>query len=79
MQAPTPRQLEVLRLVRDFIRDKGYPPTKRELAKLLNVSSPTGVTNILDAAEQKGLVRLIPFISRGIQITEAGLQACNAS
>ena len=75
MQAPTPRQKQVLVLVRDYILAHGYPPTKRELADALGVSSATGVSDILDAAEKKGLVKLVPFISRGIRLTDEGLSA----
>ena len=79
MQEPTQRQKQVLVLVRDYIAQHGYPPTKRELADILGVSSATGVSDILDAAERKGLVVLVPFISRGIRLTTEGLEAIKES
>jgi len=75
MREPTDRQREVLTLVRDYISINGYPPTQRELAAKLGIKSATAVSDILAAAEKKGLVRLIPFISRGIQLTAEGLLA----
>lgn len=76
---PTARQKQVLLLVRDFVLKNNYPPTKRELANLLGVKSATGVNDILEAAEKKGLVKLVPFISRGIILTEAGLEVLKSA
>ena len=50
----TSRQREVLDAIRSFAAGKGYPPSIRELGRMLNISSLRGVTIHLDALEKKG-------------------------
>lgn len=50
----TPRQRQVLDTIREFILDKGYGPSIRELGSILGISSLRGVTIHLDALERKG-------------------------
>jgi len=50
----TVRQRQVLDTIREFILDKGYGPSIRELGSILGISSLRGVTIHLDALERKG-------------------------
>lgn len=50
----TARQRQVLEVIREFIHDKGYPPSIRELGRILDISSLRGVTIHLDALAKKG-------------------------
>lgn len=50
----TARQREVLEAIREFQVRKGYPPSIRELGKILGISSLRGVTIHLDAIQKKG-------------------------
>ncbi len=52
----TARQREVLDCIRMYQAEKGYPPSIRELGKMLNISSLRGVTIHLDALERKGWI-----------------------
>jgi len=52
----TARQREVLEAVREFQARIGYPPSIRELGKILGISSLRGVTIHLDAIEKKGWI-----------------------
>jgi len=52
----TPRQQQILELVRDFTTDHGYAPTVRELCRLAGVSSPDTVQYHLDNLRAKGLL-----------------------
>jgi len=36
----TPRQAEILTMIRDCIYDEGYPPTRAEIAKAFGFRSP---------------------------------------
>ena len=63
-----PRQQETLDLLVMFISARGYPPTARELADLLGVSSPNSATEHLRALERKGVITVARGISRGITI-----------
>jgi repressor LexA len=66
MDQLTKKQEEVLFLIRKFLRDKGYPPTVRELVFLTGRKSTAGVQKILDALERKGHIKKAPGRSRGI-------------
>jgi repressor LexA len=69
MNELTLRQREVLTFLEDFLDDRGYPPSIREIAERLRVSGTLGVTKHLDALERKGYLRREPGSSRGIRLT----------
>lgn len=56
----TKRQRAVLETIRHWIRQRGYPPTIRELGKLLGIKSLRGVTTHLDAIAKKGFLKREP-------------------
>src|SRR3989338_4105498 len=56
----TTRQQTVLETIRAWIRERGYPPTIRELGKLLGIKSLRGVTTHLDAIAKKGFLKREP-------------------
>jgi repressor LexA len=53
----TKRQQTVLEAIRSWIRERGYPPTIRELGKTLGIKSLRGVTTHLDAIAKKGFLK----------------------
>lgn len=53
----TKRQQTVLETIRNWIRERGYPPTIRELGKQLGIKSLRGVTTHLDAIAKKGFLK----------------------
>jgi repressor LexA len=75
MDSPlTPRQNELLEIIRRHIADTGMPPSRPELARLLGIASTNGVFKHLDALARKGAIELIPGLARGIRVLEeAGL------
>jgi repressor LexA len=64
----TDRQKEVLNFISTYIEDNKYPPTFREIAKALDISSTKGVTDHLAVLEKKGFINRIKNNSRSIQI-----------
>lgn len=66
----TPRQQEVLDLIRRYIADKGLPPTRVEIAGTLGFKSPNSAEEHLQALARKGVVELVPGTSRGIRLVE---------
>jgi repressor LexA len=56
----TKRQHTVLETIRAWIRERGYPPTIRELGKQLGIKSLRGVTTHLDAIAKKGFLKREP-------------------
>jgi repressor LexA len=70
----TPRQAEILGVIRDYVAENGMPPSRPELARLLGIASTNGVFKHLDALARKGALELVPNAARGIRIKEpAGL------
>lgn len=53
----TKRQSTVLDTIRSMIKERGYPPTIRELGKQLGIKSLRGVTTHLDAIAKKGFLK----------------------
>jgi repressor LexA len=62
----TKRQGELLSLIRQFVREKGYSPTVRELVALTGKKSTAGVQKLLHALGRKGYIERAPGRSRGI-------------
>ena len=70
----TPRQAQVLDLIRRHIEDTGYPPTRADIAQALGFKSPNAAEEHLKALARKGAIEMIPGTSRGIRLPEeAGL------
>ena len=66
----TPRQAEVLDLIRQHITDTGYPPTRADIAQELGFKSPNAAEEHLKALARKGAIEMIPGTSRGIRLPE---------
>jgi len=75
----SPKQLEVLSFIRDFLGDHSLPPTRGEIAGGLGLRNRQGIDQHLRALEQKGVIELIPGISRGIRLREETLPAGSAT
>ena len=56
----TKRQQTVLETIRGWIRQRGYPPTIREIGKQMGIKSLRGVTTHLDAIAKKGFLKREP-------------------
>lgn len=57
MESLTKRQEDTLNFIKEYIVVHGYPPTVRELAKELDVSSPATVQAHLDRLADKGYIK----------------------
>ena len=53
---PSARQRDVLVCIARSIRERGYPPTWREIGSALGIQSTNGVTEHVAALRRKGLV-----------------------
>ena len=53
----TKRQQTVLETIKMWIRQRGYPPTIREIGKQMGIKSLRGVTTHLDAIAKKGFLK----------------------
>ena len=64
----TPKQLQLLTLIRDFQRKHGYSPTMQELADVLDVSKVT-VFEHVGALAKKGLLRHLRHRARSLELS----------
>ncbi len=71
MQELTPRQREILELIRAFVAEFGIPPTRAEIAAELGFRSPNAAEEHLRALARKGAIELTPGTSRGIRLLES--------
>lgn len=70
MDPLTPRQQEILEVIRQCVEETGYPPTRAELAKIMGFRSPNAAEGHLKALARKGAIELVPGSSRGIRLKE---------
>ncbi|MFP5506158.1 MAG: transcriptional repressor LexA [Gammaproteobacteria bacterium] len=66
----TPRQAEILDLIRASITERGSPPTRAEIAAAFGFKSPNAAEEHLKALARKGVIELLPGSSRGIRLLE---------
>ena len=57
MDKLTKRQEDTLLFIKEYIVSHGYPPTVREIANAINVSSPATVQAHLDCLADKGYIK----------------------
>jgi repressor LexA len=67
----SPKQLEVLGFIQRFMAEHAFPPTRGEIAEGLKLKNRQGIDQHLRALQAKGVIDLIPGISRGIRLREA--------
>jgi repressor LexA len=53
----TEKQERILTFILEYVNDKGYPPSIREIGTHFSISSLRGVTVHLDALERKGFIK----------------------
>lgn len=70
----THRQAVVLSTIRGAIRERGYPPTMREIGDAVGLNSPSSVKHQLDALERKGFIRRDPHLPRALELIEPGTE-----
>lgn len=66
----TQRQKELLNFLKDFVREKGFPPTLREIASHFGLRGPRGPQKTLNILERKGFIRKTAGGSRAIEIKD---------
>lgn len=64
------RQQEILDFIKREVREKGYPPSVREIGEAVGLSSSSTVHGHLARLESKGLIRRDPTKPRAIEILD---------
>ncbi|TET43406.1 MAG: repressor LexA [Dehalococcoidia bacterium] len=62
------KQESIIRYIRQFLRNHGYPPTIRDIARGCSISSTSVVAYNLNKLEQAGYIGRHSDISRGIEL-----------
>lgn len=70
MRPLTPRQAEILQLIKDYQLETGMPPTRAEIALKLGFKSANAAEEHLKALAKKGVIEMLPGTSRGIRLLE---------
>lgn len=70
MRTLSDRQQRILSFIHDFLEEKGYPPTIRDILKACQISSTSVVDYNLDVLEREGYIRRDPEVSRGIELQD---------
>ena len=65
----TMRQEQILNLIRDYIQQTGFPPTRADIASEFGFKSANAAEEHLKALAKKGVIEIIPGASRGIRLT----------
>jgi repressor LexA len=64
------RQRDIINYIRDFSRDKGYPPTIRQIGEAAGISSTSVVNYNLNKLEKDGYLTRDLKVSRGVRLVE---------
>ncbi len=67
----TARQQQVLDVIRLYVAETGYPPTRADIARELGFKSANAAEEHLRALARKGAIEMIAGASRGIRLTES--------
>ena len=64
----TDRQREVLEIIDQSMRDRGYPPSVREIGEAVGLTSPSTVHSHLNTLQRLGYLRRDPTKPRAIEV-----------
>ncbi len=64
----TTRQKEILQYIKKYIASNSYPPTVREIAKAIGVSSPATIQAHLTNLENKGVIKRKSTKNRALEL-----------
>ncbi|GIF14508.1 transcriptional repressor LexA [Actinoplanes teichomyceticus] len=66
----TAKQQRILAVIRESVRERGFPPTVREIGAAVGLVSPSSVAHHLKVLERHGLLRRQPHGSRAVDVRE---------
>lgn len=68
MEKLTKRQADILKALKKFIANHGYPPTVREIGSMLNLNSPATTHFHLNKLEEKGYIKKNESKNRALEL-----------
>ncbi len=66
----TERQREVLEVIRTSVRERGYPPSIREIGEAVGLTSTSSVAHQLRTLERRGLLKRDPHRPRAVNVRD---------
>ena len=66
----TAQQIKVFDVIKESLQSNGYPPTRAEIAKILDFKSVNAAESHIKALVKKGVIEKVPGASRGIKLVE---------
>jgi repressor LexA len=66
------RQKNILKYIEDYVDERGYPPSIREIGDKVGISSTSVVDYNLRVLEREGRIRRDREVSRGLELVGAG-------
>ena len=66
----TAQQIKVFDVIKESLQSNGYPPTRAEIAKILDFKSVNAAESHIKALVKKGVIEKVPGSSRGIKLVE---------
>jgi repressor LexA len=69
---PSPRQRQILTMIRDWVDEHGYPPSMREIGAACGLASVSTVAHHMTALEKGGFIRRDARGSRAVAVRPAG-------
>lgn len=66
----TNQQIKVFEVIKDHVSTNGFPPTRAEIAQILNFKSVNAAESHIKALVKKGAIEKVPGSSRGIRLVE---------
>ncbi len=72
MRDLSPKQQKIYSFIRNFVEERDYPPSIRDIQNACGISSTSVVDYNLKALERQGLIRRDREISRAIELLDSG-------
>ena len=77
-RALTPRQRTILRFIHDWVQERGYSPSMREIGRAVGLTSTSSVEHQLSALESKGHLRREAGCPRTVEVRLPGVSPLRA-
>lgn len=70
---------DALKFVIDFTKQRGYPPSVREIGRHVGVSSSSTIHKFIRKCVDEGYVEIDEKVSRSIRVSKSGKKLISAS
>ncbi|WP_374222865.1 transcriptional repressor LexA [Williamsia sp. CHRR-6] len=75
----TPRQMKILEVIRASVRDRGYPPSIREIGDSVGLNSTSSVAHQLRTLERRGFLKRDANRPRAVNVQDDPTEVTEAS